>query len=92
MVAEPKRLPPELGGVAAWLACVADARPLAEYAALFTAAGLRVSHTESHEGAMSRMIDQIEVQPAGNQSEVPEPSGRRRAHHRDQDPAAHRAT
>ena len=61
VVAEPKRLPPELGGVAAWLACVADARPLAEYAALFTAAGLRVSHTESHEGAMSRMIDQIEA-------------------------------
>ncbi len=58
---QPGRLPPELTGLAAWVACVADARPLDGYTAILTAAGLRVVHTERHDAAMGRMIDQIEA-------------------------------
>ncbi|ROO52026.1 methyltransferase family protein [Micromonospora sp. Llam0] len=58
---DPDRLPAELTGLGAWIACVADARPLPEYTALLTAAGLRVTHTERHDAAMLAMIDQIEA-------------------------------
>ncbi|WP_328414951.1 MULTISPECIES: methyltransferase domain-containing protein [unclassified Micromonospora] len=58
---EPDRLPPELTGMGAWIACVADARPLDEYAALLTDAGLTVTHTERHDDAIAAMIDQIEA-------------------------------
>lgn len=59
IAAERDRLPPELTGLSAWIACVADARPLAEYADLAASAGLRVSVTEKHTAALDRMIDQI---------------------------------
>lgn len=55
------RLPDELTGLTAWIACVADARPLAEYCDLAVAAGLRVLTTEKHTKALSQMIDQIEA-------------------------------
>ncbi|MEV6527338.1 methyltransferase domain-containing protein [Longispora sp. NPDC051575] len=60
VTADPDRLPPELTTLSAWIACVADAQPLDEYAELLTTAGLRVTHVERHHRAMSRMIDQIE--------------------------------
>ncbi|MEU2610959.1 methyltransferase domain-containing protein [Micromonospora sp. NPDC007271] len=56
-----ERLPPELTGLGAWIACIADARPLDEYAALLHDAGLTVIHTERHDDAMVAMIDQIEA-------------------------------
>ncbi|MEV0170355.1 methyltransferase domain-containing protein [Streptomyces sp. NPDC050803] len=55
------RLPPELTGLGARIACIADARPLDEYAALLSAAGLRTIRTERHDQAMTHMIDQIEA-------------------------------
>jgi arsenite methyltransferase len=58
---DPVRLPAELTGLGAWIACVADARPLDEYAATLTAAGLRVTHTERHDAAITAMVDQIEA-------------------------------
>lgn len=58
---DPGRLPAELTGLAAWVACVADGRPLDGYAAILTAAGLPVVHTERHDAAIGRMIDQIEA-------------------------------
>ncbi|MGH3737797.1 MAG: class I SAM-dependent methyltransferase [Micromonosporaceae bacterium] len=61
VVADTARLPDELTGLAAWVACVADARPLGEYASLLADAGLRTRHTERHDAAMIRMIDQIEA-------------------------------
>ena len=57
----PDRLPHELTGPGAWIACVADARPLDEYAALLTDAGLTVTYTERHDDAIVAMIDQIEA-------------------------------
>lgn len=61
VTADLARLPAELTSLAAWVACIADARPLDAYADLLTGAGLRVTRTESHDGALMRMIDQIEA-------------------------------
>jgi arsenite methyltransferase len=61
VAADRDRLPEELTGLTAWIACVADARPLAEYADLTASAGLLVLTTERHTAALSRMIDQIEA-------------------------------
>jgi len=55
------RLPPELTGTAARVACVADARPLAGYAELLQDAGLRVLLSEPHDQAVARMVEQIEA-------------------------------
>ncbi|MFG2028508.1 class I SAM-dependent methyltransferase [Streptomyces sp. NPDC048825] len=61
VTADPDRLPPELRGLSARIACVADARPLDEYAEILAAAGLRTQVTERHDEAMLRMIDQIQA-------------------------------
>jgi SAM-dependent methyltransferase len=57
-------LPDELTTLGARIACIADARPLDGYAGLLTAAGLRVRHTERHDAAIVRLIDQIEARLA----------------------------
>ena len=54
------RLHEELRSLAGWVACLADARPLDEYVAILAAAGLRTTHTESHDDGLSRMIEQID--------------------------------
>lgn len=54
-------LPRELATLAAWVACLADARPLVGYSALLQRAGLRVTHTESHDTATARMLDEIDA-------------------------------
>ncbi|TDO30420.1 methyltransferase family protein [Kribbella sp. VKM Ac-2527] len=54
-------LPPELTTLAAWIACVADARPATEYADILADAGLRVTQIEHHDATIGRMIDQIEA-------------------------------
>lgn len=59
ITADPDRLPPELTGVAAWVACVADARPAEEYRRLLTDAGLRVTAIEPQAQALGRMIHQV---------------------------------
>lgn len=59
VAADHAALPAELTGLTAWIACIADARPVEEYAALAESAGLRVTATERHTWALSRMIDQI---------------------------------
>lgn len=54
-------LPEELTTLAAWVACIADARPLCDYRDILTRAGLRTRHSETHDGALLRMIEQIEA-------------------------------
>ncbi len=61
VTADPDRLPPELTTIGAWIACVTDARPAAQYAELLTDAGLRVTAVERHDTVVGRMIDQIEA-------------------------------
>lgn len=55
----PGGLPAELAGIAGWVACLADARPLQDYAALFAAAGLETLTTEPHDQALAAMVEQI---------------------------------
>jgi arsenite methyltransferase len=52
-------LPPELENLVAWVACIADAQPLADYAALLASAGLKVIATEEHNGALVEFVSQI---------------------------------
>lgn len=59
ITADPGRLPEELTGIAAWVACIADARPPEEYRALLEAVGLQVTLVEHHTHALDRMIRQV---------------------------------
>jgi ubiquinone/menaquinone biosynthesis C-methylase UbiE len=54
-------LPEELRTLAAWVACIADARPVGQYADILTQAGLVIVSIEEHDGAIARMIEQIEA-------------------------------
>lgn len=56
VTAERDRLPAELTGLGAWVACVADARPAGEYAALLVAQGMRILLVEPHREALDRMV------------------------------------
>jgi SAM-dependent methyltransferase len=64
MTAEASRLPAELTGLAAWVACVADARLLQEVAQLLAGAGLVVEETESHDDALRALLDRVEARLA----------------------------
>jgi len=59
ITADRHRLPEELTGIAAWVACVADARTSDEYRRILSDAGLRVTTMEHHTHALERMINQI---------------------------------
>ncbi|WP_267241654.1 class I SAM-dependent methyltransferase [Streptomyces sp. PR69] len=64
VTADTTRLPPELTGLTARIACVADALPLAGptgYERLLADAGLRTTAVERHDDALLRMVDQIEA-------------------------------
>src|SRR6266542_5343114 len=58
---DPARLDAELRTLAGWVACLADARPVAEYVELLAGAGLTVTKTEPHDDALARMIEQIDA-------------------------------
>jgi len=52
-------LPPELESLLSWIACIADAQPVSEYAALLSGAAFTVSVVERHDGALVEFINQI---------------------------------
>ncbi len=52
-------LPNELGSLLAWVACIADARPVEEYTAFLTAAGISGIHSEIHDIALIEMVKDI---------------------------------
>lgn len=54
---DPDRLHHRVRELAGWVACLGDARPLAEYVRLLAAAGLPVAHTESHDEELARMVE-----------------------------------
>lgn len=54
-------LPPDLTDLLAWIACIADARPIAEYAGYLESAGLRVITTESCSGVLAEMVRGIQA-------------------------------
>jgi len=57
----PPGLTGELRGLAGWVACLADARPLEEYSSILAAAGLRTVRTERHDAALAAMVEQIDA-------------------------------
>jgi hypothetical protein len=60
VTAVPERLPPELTTLQAWVACVADARPLEEIATLLEQAGLEVEATERHDAALGVLLERVD--------------------------------
>jgi arsenite methyltransferase len=52
-------LPEELGSLAAWVACIGDARPLEEYLALLEDAGLRIDRVEHHDRALAELVEMV---------------------------------
>ncbi|MGH9247222.1 MAG: class I SAM-dependent methyltransferase [Acidimicrobiales bacterium] len=56
---EPSRLHPELQGLAGRIACIADARPIAEVRAILERAGLVVTAVERHDHALLDTIDRV---------------------------------
>lgn len=58
---EPTRLDAELRSLAGWVSCLADARPVGQYVEMLAGAGLTVTHTESHDDALARMVEQIDA-------------------------------
>ncbi len=58
---DPARLDPRLATLAGYVACLADARPAAEYEALLESAGLSTVVSEPHDGALAAMVAQIEA-------------------------------
>ncbi len=53
-------LPEELQGLLAWVACIADARPVEEYAAYLNAAGIQNVEVETHDEALAEMVRNIQ--------------------------------
>ena len=60
-------LPPELEGLLAWVACIADARPAAEYVAYLQGAGLAVDRVEPHDEALGELVGSIRTKLLGAQ-------------------------
>jgi arsenite methyltransferase len=58
---DPARLDPQLATLAGHVACLADARPAAEYEALLAAAGLSRVVSEPHDDALAAMVAQIDA-------------------------------
>lgn len=52
-------VPPELQGLLAWIACIADACSINEYTHYLEHAGLTVDRIEPHDGALSTMVRDI---------------------------------
>ncbi len=58
-------LPPELHGLLAWVACLADAQPLERYAQYLADAGLHVDLTELHDDALSSLVQDVRARLLG---------------------------
>lgn len=52
-------IPPELQSLSAWVACIADARPLAEHRSLLDECGFQVELAERHDELLETMVDSI---------------------------------
>jgi arsenite methyltransferase len=72
-------LPAELGSLAAWVACIGDARPLEEYLALLEDAGLTIDLVERHDHVLAELVEMararlLTVQVAARLTAVPLPN------------------
>jgi ubiquinone/menaquinone biosynthesis C-methylase UbiE len=53
-------LPEDLKGLLAWIACIADARPVEEYAGYLETAGFNVTTVEPHDNAVAEMARDVQ--------------------------------
>jgi arsenite methyltransferase len=60
MTAEPERLPAELRTLHAWVACLADARPLPELAELLEGAGFSVERSERRDHDLAVLLERLD--------------------------------
>lgn len=58
-------LPAELTGLLAWVACIADARPVGEYAGYLQEAGMTGIEIEPHDEALAEMVRNIQTKLLG---------------------------
>jgi hypothetical protein len=56
-----------MAGLLAWIACLADARPVEEYLAYFAQAGLVVEPVEAHDPMLSELIKTIQAKLLGTE-------------------------
>ncbi|MGH3041347.1 MAG: class I SAM-dependent methyltransferase [Gaiellaceae bacterium] len=61
MIAEQERLPASLRTLEAWVACLADARPLRSLVELLAGAGLVAEVVERHDDALARLLDLVDA-------------------------------
>ena len=61
MTADVERLPPELTDLEAWVACIADARPLPELVGLLEDVGLAVDRAEARTGVVDELLLRVEA-------------------------------
>jgi arsenite methyltransferase len=61
MVAERERLPDDLRGLAAWVSCFADARPLGEVEGMLAEAGLAPVLVERHDDALTTLLGRVDA-------------------------------
>ncbi len=61
MIADRERLPASLRTLEAWVACLADALPLAGIAELLEGAGLAVEVVERHDDALERLLERVDA-------------------------------
>jgi hypothetical protein len=61
IVAEPERLPDGLCSLAAWVACVANARSADELSALLESAGFAIESVERHDDALARLLETVDA-------------------------------
>lgn len=58
-------LPRELEGLLAWVACIADARPVEEYVTYLREAGFIVDAVETHDDALARLVQDVRIRLLG---------------------------
>jgi arsenite methyltransferase len=53
-------VPPDLQGLLAWIACIADAQPVERYVQYLTTANLDISNVELHNEALGKLVHEIQ--------------------------------
>jgi len=61
------KIPADLQGLLAWIACIADAQPLENYVHYLTEVGLTIQLVEQHDDALSDMVRDIQAKLLGTE-------------------------
>ena len=57
--------PAELNSLLAWISCIADARPIAEYSSYLGSAGFTTGSIENHDEALSQLVNDVRARLLG---------------------------